>query len=107
MEECTITTNVISAIGSRILRLVLSLLRQECSLGVRQNSALKEGDTRQQFVQLLDITNDQMQATLIDPTLLRVTSSVTGQFQNIHTLCSSTLHQICAYDPTGTEGQLY
>jgi len=36
MEECTITTNVISATGSWIFSLFLGLLRQKCSLDVRQ-----------------------------------------------------------------------
>lgn len=90
-------TNVISAIGSWIIGLVLGILRQKCSLDVQKNTALSNGDTWQQFVQLLVTTNDKMQATLIDPTLLRVTSSVTGHFQNV---CRKVFHNSCYTAPT-------
>jgi len=66
-------------------------------LGCSAKHRLEQGDTRQQFVQLLVITNDQMQATLIDPTLLCVTRSVNGQFQNVW--CKE-FHSSCYAAPT-------
>jgi hypothetical protein len=60
----------------------LGLLGQKNSLDVGQDTALSDGDTRQQFVQLFVVTDGQLQVTRDDPGLLVVASSVTGQLEN-------------------------
>src|SRR5450432_771977 len=58
------------------------LLRQEHSLDVRQDTALSDGDSGQQLVQLLVVADSQLEMARIDPCLLVVSGSVASQFQD-------------------------
>lgn len=60
----------------------LGLLGQKNGLDVRQNTTLSDGDTGQQFVQLLVVADGQLKVTWNDSGLLVVTGSVAGQLEN-------------------------
>lgn len=61
--------------------LLLCLLRQQDSLDVGQDAALGNGDSRKKLVQLLVVSDGQLKMTRDDPSLLVVTSGVTGQLK--------------------------
>jgi len=61
----------------------LGLLGQKNGLDVRQNTTLSDGDTGQQFVQLLVVADGQLKVTWNDSGLLVVTGSVAGQLENL------------------------
>ena len=62
---------------------LLGLLGQKYSLDVGKNTSLCNGDTGEQFVQLLVITDSQLKVTGDDSCLLIVTSSVSRQLENL------------------------
>ena len=61
---------------------LLGLLGQQVDVDVWQDTTLSNGDTTQQLVQFLIVTDGQLQVTGDDTGLLVVTGSVTGQFQD-------------------------
>jgi hypothetical protein len=62
---------------------LLRLLGEEDSLDVRQDTSLGDGDTGEQFVQLLVVPDGQLEVTGDDPGLLVVPGSVTGQLEDL------------------------
>ena len=66
-----------------MLLLVPGLLGQKHRLDVRKNTALRDGDTLQQLVQLLVIADGELQMARVDAGLLVVAGSVTSEFQNL------------------------
>ena len=72
-----------------VLSLLLGFLGQEDSLDVGQDTSLGDGDSGEQFVQLLVITDGQLEVTGDDPGLLVVTGSIASQLEN---LSSEVLH---------------
>ena len=62
-----------------IYLLLLSLLGQEHSLDVRQNTTLSNGHTGQKLVELLVVTDSQLQMSGDDTGLLVVTGSVASE----------------------------
>ena len=62
---------------------LLGLLGEEDSLDVGQDTSLGDGDTGQQLVQLLVVTDGELEVTGDDPGLLVVTSGVAGQLENL------------------------
>ena len=62
---------------------LLGFLGKKDSLDVGQNTSLSNGDTGEQFVQLLVVTDGQLQVTGDDPGLLVVTCSISSQLQNL------------------------
>jgi hypothetical protein len=71
-----------AGVGGLGLGWFLGLLGQENSLDVGQDTTLSDGDTRQELVQFFVVTDGQLQVTRDDPSLLVVTSGVTGQLEN-------------------------
>ena len=65
-----------------ILLGLLRLLGQQNGLDVGQDTSLGDGDSGQKLVQLLVITDGQLQVTWDDPGLLVVTGSVTCQLEH-------------------------
>ena len=61
----------------------LSLLGQQDGLDVGQHTTLGDGDTGEQFVQLLVIADGELQVSGDDPALLVVTSSIACQLENL------------------------
>lgn len=61
---------------------LLGLLWQKNGLDVWQYTTLGDGDTRQQFVQLLVVADGQLQMTGNDASLLVVAGSVAGQLEH-------------------------
>ena len=61
---------------------LLGLLGEENGLDVGQNTTLGDGDTGQQFVQLLVVPDSQLEMTWDDSCLLVVSSGVTCQLEN-------------------------
>ncbi len=66
----------------RNLCFLLGLLGHKNSLDVWQYTTLSNGDTRQEFVQLLVVSDGQLQVSWDDSGLLVVTCSIACQFQN-------------------------
>ena len=62
---------------------LLRLLGEEDSLDVRQDTSLGDGDTGEQFVQLLVVPDGQLEVTGDDPGLLVVPGSVAGQLEDL------------------------
>ena len=62
---------------------LLGLLGQEDSLDVGEDTTLGNGDSSKQFVQLLVITDGQLQVTGDDPGLLVVTGSIASQLKDL------------------------
>ena len=65
------------------LSLLLSLLGEEDSLDVGEDTTLGNGDSSQQLVQLLIVADSQLQVTWDDPGLLVVTGSIASQLKNL------------------------
>jgi hypothetical protein len=76
------TVFVLSANLTSLLGL-LGLLGQKDSLDVGQDTSLGNGDTAEKLVQLLVITDGQLQVTGDDPCLLVVTGSIACQLKNL------------------------
>ena len=72
-----------------LLGRLLGLLGKEHSLDVGQYATLSNGDTRQQLVQLLVVTDSELKVTWDDSALLVVTCSVSCQLED---LSSEVLH---------------
>merc|ERR1719382_195975 len=68
---------------------LLGLLGEEDGLDVGEDTALGNGDTGKQLVQLLVVTDGQLEVTGDDPGLLVVTGSVASQLED---LSSQVLH---------------
>ena len=68
--------------GADLLGL-LRLLGQEHSLDVGEDTTLGNGDSSQELVQLLVVTDGELQVTWDDSGLLVVTSGVTCQLENL------------------------
>ena len=62
---------------------LLGLLWQKDGLDVGENSTLGDGDSSEQLVQLLVITDGQLKVTGDDPGLLVVTGSIAGQLEDL------------------------
>ena len=62
---------------------LFGLLGQKDSLDVGQDTTLGDGHTGQQFVQLLVVSDGQLEVTGNDTGLLVVTGSVTGQLEDL------------------------
>merc|ERR1739838_328922 len=62
---------------------LLRLLGQKNSLDVGEDSTLGDGDSSEQLVQLLVITDGQLKVTGDDPGLLVVTGSIAGQLKDL------------------------
>jgi len=60
----------------------VGLLWQQNGLDVRQDAALGDGDTRQELVQLLVVSDGQLQVSRDDSGLLVVSGSVAGQLED-------------------------
>ncbi len=71
-----------TALGLAAGSLGLRFLGQQDSLDVGQDTTLCDGHARQEFVQLLVVTDGQLQMTGDDSGLLVVTGSVACQLQN-------------------------
>ena len=71
------------------------LLGQKDGLDVRQHTSLSDGNTRQKLVQLLVVSDGQLQMARVDSLLLVVTSCVTCQLED---LGSEVLHHSCKVD---------
>ena len=91
------TVFVLDAVGCNLLGL-LGLLGEEYSLDVGQYTTLGNGDTAEKLVQLLVITDGQLQVTWDDPGLLVVTGSVACQLKNL----SSQVFHDCSQVDWGT-----
>lgn len=68
---------------------LLSLLGEEHSLNVRQDTTLGNGNSGEKLVELLIVTDGELQVTRNDTGLLVVTGSVASQLEN---LSSQVLH---------------
>ena len=73
--------------GSNLL--LLGLLGEEDSLDVGEDTTLGNGDSREEFVEFLVITDGELEMTGDDPGLLVVTGSVASELKN---LSSEVLH---------------
>merc|ERR1712208_17440 len=62
---------------------LLGLLGEEDSLDVGEDTALGDGHTGKQLVQLLVVTDGQLEVTGDDPGLLVVTGSVASQLEDL------------------------
>ena len=62
---------------------LLSLLGEEDSLDVGEDSTLGNGDSSQEFVQLLVVADGQLEVTGDDAGLLVVTGSIAGQLEDL------------------------
>ena len=69
-------------VASKPLLGLVGLLGEEYSLDVWQYTTLGNGHSREKLVQLLVITDGQLQVTGDDPGLLVVTGSIACQFKN-------------------------
>ena len=63
--------------------LLFCLLGEEHGLDVWQNTALCNGDSGQELVELLVITDSQLQMTGDDTGLLVITSSIASELENL------------------------
>ena len=68
---------------SRLCGLLLGLLGEEDGLDVGQDSSLGDGDPGQKLVQLLVVSDGELQVTRDDAGLLVVTGSVAGQLEDL------------------------
>ena len=62
---------------------LVRLLGEEDSLDVGENTSLSNGNSSKKFVQLLIISDGQLQVTGDDPGLLVVSGSITSQLKNL------------------------
>jgi hypothetical protein len=62
---------------------LFGLLGQKDSLDVWQDTSSSDGDTTQQFVQLLVISDSELQVSGNDPGLLVVTGSIASQLEDL------------------------
>ena len=69
--------------------LLLGLLGEEDSLDVGEDTTLGNGDTGEKFVELLVITDGELEMTGDDPGLLVVTGSIASELKD---LSSKVLH---------------
>ena len=67
----------------RDLGLLLGLLGEEDGLDVGQDTSLGDGDTGQEFVQLLVVPDGELKMSWDDPGLLVVTGGVACQLENL------------------------
>ena len=70
-------------LGSDLLGSLVRLLGQEHGLDVGEDSALGDGDSGEQLVQLLVVPDGQLEVTGDDPGLLVVTGSVASQLEDL------------------------
>ena len=70
-----------AAEGSDLL--LLGLLGEEHSLDVGEDTTLGNGDTGEEFVQFLVITDGELEMTGDDPGLLVVTGSIASELKNL------------------------
>ena len=63
--------------------LLLGLLGEEDSLDVGEDTTLGNGDSREEFVEFLVITDGELEMTGDDPGLLVVTGSIASQLENL------------------------
>ena len=65
------------------LCLLLGLLGQEYGLNVGQNASLSDSHARQQFVQLLVVSDGELQMTGNNTSLLVISGGITGQLEHL------------------------
>jgi hypothetical protein len=75
--------NDLFGFGARFGRNLISLLWQQDRLDVGEDTTLSDGDTRQEFVQLLVVSDGQLQVSRDDTSLLVVSGSVSGQLEDL------------------------
>ena len=80
---CSEKSTILFFVVEDLLSGLLGLLGQKYSLDVGQYTSLGNGHSRQKFVQLLVITDGQLQMTGDDPCLLVVTGGISCQLQNL------------------------
>jgi len=68
---------------ARLRSLRLSLLGQQDGLDVGQDASLRDRDSAQQLVELLVVTDSQLQVTWDDAGLLVVARSIAGQLKDL------------------------
>jgi hypothetical protein len=66
-----------------LLDWLFGFLWQQDRLDVWENTTLSNGNTRQKFVQLLVVSDGQLQVSRDDSGLLVISGSVTGQLENL------------------------
>ena len=66
-----------------LLRLLAALPGEENCVDVGQNSTLGDGNSSQQLVELLVVADGELQVAGVDPLLLVVTGSVSGQLKDL------------------------
>ena len=76
-------TGCFQVLGSSLLGSLVRLLGQEHGLDVGEDSALGDGDSGEQLVQLLVVPDGQLEVTGDDPGLLVVTGSVASQLEDL------------------------
>ena len=76
-------TGCFQVLGSSLLGSLVRLLGQENGLDVGEDSALGDGDSGEQLVQLLVVPDGQLEVTGDDPGLLVVTGSVASQLEDL------------------------
>ena len=74
---------LVCAADTLVLLLLAGLLGQKYGLDVRENTALGDGYTLEQFVELLVIADSQLQVTRVDSRFLVVASGVSSQLQDL------------------------
>ena len=77
---------------------LLAFLGQQDSLDVWQDTTLSNGHTRQKFVQLLIVTDGELEMSWDDPGLLVVSGSISCQLKNL----SSQVFHDCSQVDWGT-----
>lgn len=68
---------------SSLLRLLLGLLGEQDGLDVGQHTALSDGDAGEQLVELLVVSDGQLQVARNDAGLLVVTGGVPGELEHL------------------------
>jgi len=83
------------AVALRLLGWLLSFLGEEDGLNVGQHTTLGNGDSGEQFVELLVVTDGELQMAWNDPALLVVAGSIACQLED---LGSEVFHDGCQVD---------
>ena len=82
-EKDRFLSGTVVSVAESCLGLLLGLLGQKHGLDVGEDTALGNGDSSKQLVQLLIVADGQLQVTGDDPGLLVVTGSIASQLKNL------------------------
>ena len=74
---------IFHALGALLATAAACLLGQEDGLDVGQHASLGDGDSLEQFVQLLVVADGQLQVAGVDPLFLVVTGGVSSQLKDL------------------------